>query len=106
MNERLRQWILPILVERGAIVHTFEPYDLAASVEGAAAEDTLESVLQSAEAVVLLVNHREFVELDPNQVAQQMAGRVAVDLRGAWDAESWRGAGIDISTLGVGTPRD
>ncbi len=98
--------IVTILVERGAIVHTFEPYDLAASVEGAAAEDTLESVLQSADAVVLLVNHREFVELDPNQVAQQMAGRVAVDLRGAWDAESWRGAGIDISTLGVGTPHD
>lgn len=97
--------VVAILADRGAEVHTFEPYDLAASVEGAAMEDSLEAVLQSAEAVVLLVNHREFVDLDPVQVVQQMAGKVAVDLRGAWEAESWRAAGFVISTLGIGTPR-
>lgn len=98
--------IVGILVEQGAEVHTFEPYDLAASVEGAEAEGTLESVLQGADAIVLLVNHREFVELDPKQVGQQMAGRVAVDLRGAWQADSWRAAGFEIQTLGVGAPHD
>jgi hypothetical protein len=53
-----------------------------------------------------LVNHREFVELDPKQVGQQMAGRVAVDLRGAWQADSWRAAGFEIQTLGVGAPHE
>ena len=98
--------IVGILVDQGAEVHTFEPYDLAASVEGAEAEDTLETVLQGANAIVLLVNHREFVELDPTEVSQQMAGRVAVDLRGAWQADSWRAAGFEIQTLGVGAPHD
>ena len=98
--------IVGILVEQGAEVHTFEPYDLAASVEGAEAEGTLESVLLGADAIVLLVNHREFVELDPKQVCQQMAGRVAVDLRGAWQADSWRAAGFEIQTLGVGVSHD
>ena len=97
--------IVGILVEQGAEVHTFEPYDLAASVEGAEAEGTLGSVLQGADAIVLLVDHREFVGLDPKQVGQQMAGRVAVDLRGAWQADSWRAAGFEIQMLGVGTPR-
>jgi len=98
--------IVSILVERGAEVHTFEPYDQAASVEGARADSSLEAALQEADAVVLLVNHREFVEFDPHQGAKQMPGRVAVDLRGVWDAASWREAGFDIYTLGVGTKHD
>ncbi len=98
--------IVNILVGRGAEVHTFEPHDQTASVEGAAAEDTLDAALHEADAVVLLVNHREFVEFDPQQAGNQMTGRVAVDLRGAWDADSWRAAGFEIHTLGVGTPHD
>ncbi len=98
--------IVNILVKRGAEVHTFEPHDQAASVEGAAAEDSLDAALHEADAVVLLVNHREFVEFDPQQAAEQMTGRVAVDLRGAWGADSWRAAGFEIHTLGVGTPHD
>ncbi|MCH8094429.1 MAG: nucleotide sugar dehydrogenase [Chloroflexi bacterium] len=96
--------IVARLVERGAEVHTFEPYVTAASVEGAVAEMTLAATLKEADGVVLLVNHREFLELDPNQAAREMAGRVAVDLRGAWEAESWRAAGYQMSKLGVGTP--
>ena len=98
--------IVNILVERGATVRTFEPYDQAASVEGAAAVVSLEAALQEAEAIVLLVNHREFVEFDPEQAANQMPGRVAVDLRGAWGADAWRAAGFEIHTLGVGTTHD
>jgi UDP-N-acetyl-D-mannosaminuronic acid dehydrogenase len=98
--------IVTILVKRGAEVHTFEPYDQAASVEGAEAEDSLAAALRDSDAVVLLVNHREFAEFDPQHAAQQMPGRVAVDLRGAWDTESWRAGGFDIHTLGVGTTHD
>ncbi|GMR10050.1 MAG: nucleotide sugar dehydrogenase [Anaerolineae bacterium] len=96
--------IVARLVAGGAEVHTFEPYAQEASIEGAAAEHSLEATLEGADAVALLVNHREFVELDPRQVAQAMTGRVAVDLRGAWEANSWRAAGFEIHTLGVGTP--
>jgi UDP-N-acetyl-D-mannosaminuronic acid dehydrogenase len=98
--------IVAILVRRGANVHTFEPYDQAASVEGAEAENSLDAVLREADAVVLLVNHREFVQFDPREAAEQMTGRVAVDLRGSWDADSWHSAGFKISTLGVGIPSD
>jgi UDP-N-acetyl-D-mannosaminuronic acid dehydrogenase len=98
--------IANILVRRGAEVHTFEPYDQAASVEGAEAENSVDAALREADAVVLLVNHREFVEFDPQEAAQQMTGRVAVDLRGVWDADSWHSAGFEISTLGVGTTHD
>lgn len=96
--------IVARLVEGGAEVHTFEPYAQAASVGGAAAERSLKDTLEGADAAVLLVNHRDFVELDPRQAAQAMTGRVAVDLRGAWEAEPWRAAGFDIYTLGVGKP--
>jgi UDP-N-acetyl-D-mannosaminuronic acid dehydrogenase len=91
------------LVAGGAEVHTFEPYAQEASVGGAVAEHSLAAALEGADAVALLVNHREFVELDPHHAAQTMTGRVAVDLRGAWEANSWRAAGFEIHTLGVGT---
>lgn len=95
--------VVSILVERGADVHTIEPYAEESSVSGAVAERSLEAALDGADAVALIVNHREFVELDPRVAAQLMTGRVAVDLRGAWEAESWREAGFDLHVLGVGT---
>lgn len=91
------------LVERGAEVRTFEPYEERATVHGATAEKSFAAALDGADAVVLLVNHSAFAELDPVEVAQTMPGRVAVDLRGAWNAAAWRSAGFQIHTLGVGT---
>jgi len=95
--------IVARLVAGGAEVHTFEPHAREASVEGAVAEPSMEATLEEADAVVILVNHREFLEVDPQQAAQAMTGRVAVDLRGAWEAEAWRAAGFQIHRLGVGT---
>ena len=91
------------LVAGGAEVHSLEPYAPDAAVEGAVAESTLEAALKEADAVALLVDHEWFAELDPTWAAAAMRGRVAVDLRGAWDAEAWRSAGFEIHTLGVGT---
>ncbi len=90
------------LVARGAEVRTYEPNENTASVEGAAAVQSLESVLEGADGVVLLVNHHSFEQIDPQAVAAAMPGRIAVDLRGAWDAQAWRNAGFEIYILGVG----
>jgi len=51
---------------------------------------------------VLLVDHPEFSSLDPEQLARSMPGRVAVDLRGRWNAPAWSAAGFSLKVLGVG----
>ena len=90
------------LAAGGARVSTFEPYALEAAVPGCTAAPSLESALNGADAVILLVDHRSFVELDPARVAAGMPGRVAVDTRGCWDRERWEGAGFRVHVLGVG----
>jgi len=89
-------------VAEGARVCTYDPFALTESVQGASAVSSLEEVLEKADCVVLLVDHQVFRELEPQQVAKLMPGRVAVDTRGVWDRAAWEAAGFDLSVLGVG----
>lgn len=91
-----------LLAEGGARVATFEPFAPTARVPGCAPADSLNAALHQADAVVLLVDHRAFVELDPVAVAKAMAGRVAIDTRGRWDRKRWTGAGFELYILGAG----
>ncbi|MGH2620537.1 MAG: nucleotide sugar dehydrogenase [Anaerolineales bacterium] len=95
--------VVRLLVAGGARVRTFEPYAPDGGVAGAEPVGSLEEAVAGAEAVVLLVDHPEFIELDPLQLARAMPGRVAIDLRGRWDLPAWSAAGFTLKILGVGT---
>jgi UDP-N-acetyl-D-mannosaminuronic acid dehydrogenase len=90
------------LVEKGAKVAIYEPYVLDVQIKGAETTRDLQSTIEGAEAIILLVNHRQFVQLDPSEAAGLMPGRVAIDTRGVWDPLSWEKAGFKLSRLGVG----
>ena len=94
-----------LLAEHGAEVWTYEPYAPERTASGARAAGSLQEALTGAQAVVLLVDHKAFRELEPAQAAATMPGRVAVDLRGVWQPEAWETAGFSLHTLGVGIPR-
>ena len=93
------------LAEAGANVRTFEPFAPSTHVGGSEAAGSLEEALKGANAVALLVNHAQFVDLDPQIVAELMEGKIAIDLRGVWDPQAWASAGFELHLLGVGTPR-
>ena len=90
------------LAAAGAQVRTYEPNAPAAAAPGCQRAADLEQALQDADAVVLMVAHQPFRQLEPQRAAQWMAGRVAVDLTGTWDRAAWQTAGFAIYTLGVG----
>ena len=91
-----------LLAQGGARVTTFEPFALETVVPGCETAPSLEVALKNAEAVVLLADHRAFVELDPAHAAAAMPGRVAVDTRGRWDRRRWTAAGFQLHVLGAG----
>lgn len=93
------------MAKAGAHVRTFEPFAPAASVPGCTTAETLEAALDSADALVLLVDHRVLRELDPRRAAARMPGRVAVDARGVWNRGAWQEVGFRLHVLGVG-PQD
>jgi UDP-N-acetyl-D-mannosaminuronic acid dehydrogenase len=90
------------LAAAGAEVRTYEPIAAEAAVAGAQPAESLHAALTGADAVVLLVDHRALRSLDPSAVAASMAGKIAIDLRGAWPRERWREAGFELHVLGVG----
>jgi UDP-N-acetyl-D-mannosaminuronic acid dehydrogenase len=94
--------VVSALVQAGGRVRTWDPLAPEAHVEGAETAAGLEAALRGAEAVVLLVDHRELRQLDPARAAAAMTGRVAVDTRGVWRRTDWEAAGFRLSVLGVG----
>jgi hypothetical protein len=49
------------------------------------------------------VDHEQFRSISAEMAAERMGGRVAVDLRGAWNRCDWRAAGFTLHVLGVGS---
>ena len=94
--------IVQALVGKGADVTFYEPFALGAEVEGACSAMSLEEAFQDSEGVILLVDHKDFRDLDPKWVAGFLETKAAVDACGAWDRELWRDAGFLIEVLGVG----
>ncbi|MGD8552785.1 MAG: nucleotide sugar dehydrogenase [Anaerolineales bacterium] len=90
------------LIAEGANVTVYEPYVSAVDIAGAKTADGLQAALDGAEVVILLVDHQEFVGLDPVEVAERMPGRFVFDSRGVWEIEAWESAGFDLMRLGVG----
>ncbi|MBV9173650.1 MAG: nucleotide sugar dehydrogenase [Chloroflexi bacterium] len=64
----------------------------------------IEQALSSAEAVVLLVNHKAFVELDLDLVAALVGRKQLLDARGAVDVSAWQAHGFTVRVLGSGAP--
>ena len=94
------------LARRGARVVTFDPFVPEATAPGCVAAPDLETAIRDAGAIVLLVDHQQLRELDPHRAAAWTQGRVAVDLRGVWQAAGWRAAGFRLYRLGAPPPAD
>jgi UDP-N-acetyl-D-mannosaminuronic acid dehydrogenase len=92
--------VIHLLTGAGAQVRAFEPFKTE-GLPGITCMPTLESALEDAEAVILLVRHTEFVKLNPNHVLELTPARTLIDTVGGWDA-AWDQAGFKVIRLGVG----
>lgn len=96
--------VAKLLSEAGATVLSYEPYKPDYIVSGMHAATTLEDVIHEADALVLLVGHREFKGLDPFELRKKTSARFAIDTVGGWDKHAWTAAGFEYFRLGVGKP--
>jgi UDP-N-acetyl-D-mannosaminuronate dehydrogenase len=65
---------------------------------------TLEEAIVEAEALLLLVSHTEFRDLDPEELASKTKAHIAIDTVNGWDAENWQNAGFQFVRLGARKP--
>ncbi len=84
---------------RGAVVSFYDPLAPALSLPGKRAQ-TPEEAAEKADALLLLVGHKEIRALRPEPLIRRMAAPIAVDCQHAWDRAQWQAAGFTFFQLG------
>jgi len=92
--------VVRLLIDAGANVRAYEPFKLGGLPDIPMAS-TLEETINPADAILLLVRHSQFREMDPSKIAVKTPARVVVDTVNAWDAAGWEEAGFQMFRLGV-----
>ena len=92
--------VVRLLIDAGALVRAYEPFQ-PAGLPGIPMAASLEEALQDAEAILLLVRHSQFQDIQPAAVAGQTGARVVIDTINAWDEKAWSAAGFQTFRLGV-----
>ena len=89
-----------LLIDAGASVRAFEPFK-SDGLPGIHMAASLEDAIKDVDAILLLVRHTQFREMNPSEVAATTSARVVVDTVNAWGAEAWQEAGFQLYRLGV-----
>jgi UDP-N-acetyl-D-mannosaminuronic acid dehydrogenase len=94
--------VAELAVDRGYDVRLCDPHVKTDTPGLPAPVLPIEQALRDAHAVVLLVDHRAFKDLDVDLAAALVRHRRFLDARNAVDRQAWRAAGFEVSILGVG----
>ncbi len=93
--------VVRLLSEAGALVTAYEPFKPDFQIASVKMAKNLEDALNNADLILLLVNHKQFTEIDPNQILNCTKTRVIFDTVGGWKPEIWKSAGFEMHRLGV-----
>ena len=96
--------VVHLLQEAGAQIKAWEPFKPDADLHGIDMACTLEEAIVEAEALLLLVSHTEFRELNPEELSSKTKARIAIDTVNGWNAEKWQNAGFQFVRLGARKP--
>jgi UDP-N-acetyl-D-mannosaminuronic acid dehydrogenase len=94
--------VVHLLQQEGAQVKAWEPFKPDAKMQGIDMACMLDEAVQEADAILLLVNHTEFRDLNPIELLSKTKARIAIDTVNGWDADKWQKAGFQFVRLGVG----
>jgi len=92
--------VVHLLQLEGAEVKAWEPFKPDAQLAGITMSPTFDDAIKDADALLLLVNHTEFKQLDPPTVAGKTKAHVIIDTVNSWNAEAWENAGFTLFRLG------
>jgi UDP-N-acetyl-D-mannosaminuronic acid dehydrogenase len=93
--------VVHALQREDAQVSAWEPFKPDAALPGVHMADSLDSAIQDADLLLLLVKHTELKALDPVEIATKTTARVVVDCVNGWDSDQWEKSGFTVFRLGV-----
>ncbi len=91
-----------LFAKAGALVSAYEPFKIDFVTPGVHMAASLAEAAADADALVLLVGHTQFKDLDPQAVKAQTRAQVVVDTVNGWNSAAWSAAGFQMVKLGKG----
>ena len=92
--------VIHLLQKEGADVRVWEPFKPDARLPGIQMASSLDSAINDAAAILLLVKHTEFTKLIPEEIASKTKARTVIDTVNAWNASEWERSGFNMFRLG------
>lgn len=92
--------VVHLLQREGAVVKAWEPFKPDADMPGIHMASSFDDAAKDADALLLLVNHTEFRQLNPPEVAAKTTARILVDTVNGCDGSAWQDAGFTLFRLG------
>jgi UDP-N-acetyl-D-mannosaminuronic acid dehydrogenase len=89
------------LSARGADVSTCDPL-APDTVQPGRRTRSVEEAVGGADALILLVGHKPYRELPPENLRALMKQSISIDCQHAWDRTRWEAAGFQFHQLGDG----
>jgi UDP-N-acetyl-D-mannosaminuronic acid dehydrogenase len=93
--------VAELAAERGFSVRLCDPHVNADAPGLPGLLLPLHQAVRDAHALVLLVNHRAFADVDVDLVASLMSRKQILDARNAIDRQLWQSRGFDVHVLGT-----
>jgi UDP-N-acetyl-D-mannosaminuronic acid dehydrogenase len=94
--------VVHLLQHKGAQVKAWEPFKPDANLPGITMASSLEECIKDADAIVLLVKHTEFINLNPEEITKKTKAKIVIDTVNGFNDEVWRTEGFTIYKLGNG----
>ena len=96
--------VVHILQNEGAMVKAWEPYKPHAGLIGINMTPNLEEAIKDADAILLLVKHKDFIKFTPGELLDISTARVVIDSVNAWNPIEWHNSGFRVFRLGSNKP--
>lgn len=88
------------LAKGGALVTAFEPFKPDFVARGVTLKSTLSETIADADAILILVAHAQFKQLDPAEVKKLTTARVVIDTVNVLNRSDWTAEGFSVHRLG------
>ncbi len=92
--------VVHLLQHEGAQVKAWEPFKPDADMPGIDMASSLEDAIKDADAIMLMVKHTVFSQLNPAEIVKKTKARIAIDTVNGWNSEVWKESGFQLFHLG------
>jgi len=93
--------VVHLLQKEEVHVKVWEPFKPEANVQDIDMATSLDSAIQDADLILLLVKHTEFTNIQPDEIASKTRARVLIDCVNGWNTIQWENNGFTVYRLGV-----